>query len=454
MTELHEELTLNGRYVLKKLIGRGSFGEVWLAEDTLMGMDVALKVFMTFDPQNLENFREEFRITFDLHHDNLLVGMSCDVWERRPFLVMEYCPDGSVGDLLKKSQTIDEFTVWRFIRDVAAGLAYLHGHGPEPIIHRDIKPDNILIRLSGSFAITDFGLSKKTRATMRRMSGRMTHSGSIPYMGPELFESQERDVSGAVVNRVSSSPVKATDIWALGVTVYELVTGELPFCGMGGGMLNSGAEIPDLPEEYSDELNKVMQKMLAKATWDRPTAAQLERWAGRALRNEPVFEGDGGDFGDSGNKDRPKSRKGLWFWLASVVVVLVIAAIAFIGPDKQKLLKECELLEQRADAINSEEKGYREALGNYKKILSLVRDNGLSYDTREVVQKEVELEKKIEERVKVYKKEIAEYKNEEENKFVYKIIIKDINRILLLKEDEQLRGELSAYEEKLKQISK
>ncbi len=441
MTELQQGLMLNSRYVLKKEIGGGSFGRVWVADDTLMGMEVALKVFMAFDPKSLESFKEEYRITFDLHHDNLLAGMSCDVWEQRPFIVMEYCPEGSTGHLAGK---VDEDIVWCFIRDVASGLAYLHGHQPEPIIHRDIKPDNILIRRSGSFAITDFGLSKKTRATMLRMSGRESQSGSVAYMGPELFRS-------------SGLPVMASDIWALGVTVYELVTGELPFCGMGGGMLNVNAEMPDLPEGFSDELNKAVQQMMTRETWDRPTAVQLGQWAERALRGELVFGdtsgGDSGSSGGSGGGVKTKSRKGVWIGIFVAVAVLIVAVLVFTGPDKQKILKECELLEQRADAINGEENGYREAHDNYKKILDLVRDNNLDYNTREVIRKETEIEKKIEERVKAYETAIKKSEKLGEKDFVYQGIIEVLEKIYILKQEEAVRERLNIYKEKLKKLN-
>lgn len=449
MTVLEQGLKLNDRYVLIKKIGEGSYGEVWVAEDTFVGIDVAIKVFMAFDPQSLEDFKEEFRITFDLHHENLLGGMSCDVWERRPFIVMEYCPNGSAGKL---AGNVNEETIWRFIRDVAHGLAYLHGHQPEPIIHRDIKPDNILVRTSGNFAITDFGLSKKTRATMRRMSGRAPSLGSPAYMGPELYVSQVGSSDPSRRN-VSPSPVKATDIWALGVTVYELATADLPFCGRGGEMLNAHAEIPDLPETFSDDLNKVTRRMMLKETWDRPTAVQLEQWAERALRGEPVFDEpkDGGGGGD--DDDRPKSRKQIWIGLSAVLVVLIALVFAFTGQNKKKLLKECELLEQRADAIRDNEKGYREALDNYKRIIKLVQDNHLDFNTGEVIRKEVEVERKIEERVKEYKEKVNRYKSAGEDIDAYNIVIINLKKILLLKEDDQLRKELTKYEEKLKEKS-
>ena len=135
------------------------------------------------------------------------------------------------------------------------------------------KPDNILISQSGSFIISDFGISKQLRNTLRRSVGHLDMSGSVAYMGPERFSK-------------NSMPIKASDIWSLGATIYELAVGELPFCGMGGSMQQKGAEIPELPEDYSDTINMVMMSCMAKDTWDRPTAHQLEDFAGRVLAGE------------------------------------------------------------------------------------------------------------------------------------------------------------------------
>jgi serine/threonine protein kinase len=169
---------------------------------------------------------------------------------------------------------MDEYALWHFIHDVAAGLHYLHDM-PEPIIHQDIKPDNILVDDNNRFLITDFGISKKIRSTMRKQSKRAVGAGATAYMGPERFESDP-------------SPVKASDIWSLGVSIHELATGVLPFSGLGGGMQRNGAEMPSLDNKWSKELNMVMQSCLAKETWDRPTAEQLEEYSEAILKGQPA----------------------------------------------------------------------------------------------------------------------------------------------------------------------
>ena len=266
MSELTKDTLINNRYVLIEHKGSGSFGEVWLAHDKIADQQIALKIYISLDPHGIDEFKAEYKLAVDLTHPNLLTANYLDVWQQRPFLVMKYCANGSSGTLAGK---IDETTLIHFIHDVAAGLRYLHEQ-PDPIIHQDIKPDNILMDQDGIFLITDFGISKKIRSTMRKLSSRSIGAGATAYMGPERFDA-------------NPTPVKASDIWSLGASIYEMATGELPFNGMGGGMQRNGADMPSLDSSWSPELNQLMQACLAKETWDRPTAAQLEVYTAALL---------------------------------------------------------------------------------------------------------------------------------------------------------------------------
>lgn len=258
---MEENQLYANRYRLLKELGRGSFGEVWLAlDEQLDDMQIAIKIYIALDAKGIEDFKAEFKNAYELNHPNLLHASHFDVYDNRPYLVMPFCPASSESLI----GSIDESQLWKFIRDVASGLSYLHEHD---IVHRDIKPDNILIDGQGNFLITDFGISKKMRSSLRRNSTRQQNgkdgfSGTIGYMGPEMF-------------KASPEAVKATDIWALGATIFELATGELPFFGQGGVMLQHGAELPQLPSTFSQGLNSLVQACLAKEPWDRPQAADL-----------------------------------------------------------------------------------------------------------------------------------------------------------------------------------
>ena len=255
-------------YTLLEYIGSGSYGEVWKARNDASGGDVAIKFYIMLDEKGREEFMSEYEIAYGLTHRNLLTASYIGTWENRPFLVMRYCPQGSsvklIGQLTPNGE--NEKVLWRFIHDVASGLAYLHDVEPDPIVHQDIKPDNILQDNDGGFVITDFGISKKIRSTMRSQSTRAVKAGAVAYMGPERFSSQP-------------TPIMASDIWSLGASIYELAEGELPFCGQGGNMLRNGADMPDINSGWSEDLKKIIYSCLSKEPWDRMRAFEIAEFA-------------------------------------------------------------------------------------------------------------------------------------------------------------------------------
>ena len=270
--EISQSTIIQNRYRLLRKLGRGSFGEVWAAHDDVADVDVAVKIYVALDDKGIVEFREEFRNVSTLIHTNILRPEHYDVYGSRPFLVMPLCR----GSVEGQAGGMSEPELWHFIRDVSSGLAYLHGH---EILHRDIKPDNILINSDGDYVISDFGISTRMRSTMRRSSMRQNKdadiSGTIAYMAPEMFTK-------------SPSAVKATDIWALGATLYELMTGELLFFGQGGLVQLKGAELPELPDRYSQDLRDTVASCLSIDTWVRPTASELSEYAVFKLKGEEV----------------------------------------------------------------------------------------------------------------------------------------------------------------------
>lgn len=336
MAELKEGLKIRDRYVLREYKGSGSFGEVWKAYDEMVGAEVAIKIYISLDERGVEEFRDEYRATIGIQHENLLITKHFDIWEHRPFLIMKFCEQGSATTLIEKA---DETTLWRFIHDVAAGLDYLHSL-EEPMIHQDIKPDNILIGPHGRFLITDFGISRRLRSTMRKQSKRAVAAGATSYMGPERFEE-------------NPMPVKASDIWSLGASIYEIATGELPFSGMGGVMQKNGAARPRLSGQWSEDLNMVMRSCLAADTWNRPKASELEAFAAAKLRGEnpgPTWKTDTSvspqtvaqppveiekpaskvitTSNEHPTNNHPKRRSMLWIAVAAVGVIIgVVLAV-------------------------------------------------------------------------------------------------------------------------------
>lgn len=262
---LQPNTTFDNHYTLIRQLGRGGFSEVWLAHDSYMDIDVAIKIYAPgqgMDSNSINEFRREITGVFQLNHPNLLCPKHLGIWENMPYLIMAYCPAGSC---LKFVGNISESKIWHLIHDVAAGLAYLH---EKDIVHQDIKPDNILIDTEGNYLITDFGISTRARSTLRKSVMSTTNSaGTLAYMGPERFSTQP-------------APTKASDIWSLGAMLYELLEGVTPFPpDFGGSMLNAGAAIPAINAQVSENLKQTIYKMLSKETWDRPTATTLIQWA-------------------------------------------------------------------------------------------------------------------------------------------------------------------------------
>lgn len=250
------------RYYLEKLLGRGGFSEVWLVKDTLTDTEEALKVYAPgtgMDDDGLHIFTKELNVVQNIHHPNLLTSSYVGVWQNMPYLVMPYCPQGS---LVKRIGHVTEDEAWAILSDVATGLDYLHSQ-PSPIIHQDIKPDNILVDALGHYVITDFGISARAQSTLRK-SVRNAADGTTDYMGPERFGPDPL-------------PIKASDIWALGATIFELIEGYTPFGNLGGLSQKSGADIPVMKAPVSDKLKRTIYCMLAKEPWNRPQAAELAK---------------------------------------------------------------------------------------------------------------------------------------------------------------------------------
>jgi serine/threonine protein kinase len=265
---LSEGHIIADHYKLLRQLGHGSFGDVWLAHNMLADIDVAIKFYGTLDQKGLEGFRNEFKIAYKLNHPNLLSINHFDVYESCPYLVMPYCANGSAS---KYIGNISEPELWKFIHDVASGLAFLHEQHP-PIVHQDIKPDNILITAEGRYVISDFGISRSFRTMMSRTNN-MNSSGTLAYMGPERF---------------SEKPmmVLASDIWALGMTLFELMTGDVLWGGTGGCVQLNGARIPANDGRWSQQLYQLVTSCLAKETWERPTAVQLSQIAADHLQGK------------------------------------------------------------------------------------------------------------------------------------------------------------------------
>ncbi|MBQ7985512.1 MAG: serine/threonine protein kinase [Bacteroidales bacterium] len=270
---LEENKIIGGRYELIKRLGYGGYSEVWLAEDKQIEKKVVIKFYAAgsgLDNDGKNMFKDEFVKMFELNHTNLLKPVFFDITEDTPFLILPYCANGSCKN---KIGNMSEDEIWQFIKDVSSGLSYLHSR-EQPIIHQDIKPDNILIDENGNYLISDFGISTRARATLRKSVDMKQSTGTLAYMAPERF-SQQRDA------------IMASDIWSLGATIYELMEGDVPYSDQGGLLQKGGADFKGFyNEDSSKQLQNVVLACLNQEPWDRPKAEDLYEYACFALEGK------------------------------------------------------------------------------------------------------------------------------------------------------------------------
>jgi serine/threonine protein kinase/tetratricopeptide (TPR) repeat protein len=247
-----------GQYKITSELGQGGMGIVYLATDTKLDRQVALKFLpepFAAQPEVLARFEREARAAAALNHPNIVTIYEIGEHNGRPHIAMEYVP-GQTLRAYREHGALTQTAVLEIVRQVASGLARAHDAG---ITHRDLKPDNILITEDGIAKIVDFGLAQI------RGSAKLTQTGSTlgtaAYMSPEQIEGKDVD--------------HRSDIWSLGVIFYELLTGHAPFArdyqqAMMYAILSESPERPSqVNSEISPRLEQIVIRMLEKKRDDR-----------------------------------------------------------------------------------------------------------------------------------------------------------------------------------------
>jgi serine/threonine protein kinase len=240
-------------YHIKRQLGRGGMATVYLAMQESVQRDVALKVMsptLLADPDFGERFLREARIAAKLHHRNVVgvhdVGRVGDYH----YIAMEYLGGGTVLSDDGKARPVT-FSL-RVVREIASALHYAHAKG---FVHRDVKPDNILLREDGTAALTDFGIARANDSTHMTRTG--TVIGTPHYMSPE--QARGRPIDGRA------------DLYSLGIVLYELLLGRVPFHAddsLAVGIMHITQPVPILPESF-EPLQPLLNRLLAKQPDDR-----------------------------------------------------------------------------------------------------------------------------------------------------------------------------------------
>lgn len=269
MREWCAQVLVAGRYRLISPIGRGGMGEVWRGTDEVLGRAVAVKLLLgdQADASSTARFRLEAQTAARLSHPHLVAVFDFGSWEDRFYLVMELVEGRSLGDLLEAEETVRPEQVARIAGEAAAGLAAAHRQG---IVHRDIKPGNLMLDADGSVKIGDFGIAQ----FVDDPSTALTTAGHI--VGTSLYLAPER-----ALGRTADS---ASDMYSLGCVIYQLLVGQPPFrSDTATATLYQHVDTPPVPVrqrgvDVSPAFDSYLLGLLAKKPEDRPTAQQVSDW--------------------------------------------------------------------------------------------------------------------------------------------------------------------------------
>ena len=268
-------LEIQGRYELVERIAIGGMGEVWRATDLRSGRAVAAKILrpeLTGDEIFLARLRAEAANSRGLRHPNLAVVLDAGERDGSGWIIMELVQGRPLSDILEERGTMRPVEILTIMAQVARALQVVHDSG---VIHRDVKPSNILINREGLAKLTDFGIS--TAVHQRPMTATGMVMGTAQYLAPEQAMGNMATPSG--------------DLYALGIIGYEALVGHRPFTGSTQveiAFAHVNQEVPPIPGNVPREVRDVIMELLSKSPADRPASArELARRLDRIVVNLP-----------------------------------------------------------------------------------------------------------------------------------------------------------------------
>ena len=268
-------LTFGGRYQLSSRVAIGGMGEVWQATDLVIGRTVAIKILKDEylgDPGFLERFRAEARHAALVNHEGIANVFDYGEEDGSAFLVMELVPGEALSTILERDRVLATDRVLDIVAQTANALHAAHSAG---LVHRDIKPGNLLITPDGRVKITDFGIARIADQVPLTATGQVM--GTVQYLSPE---------------QASGHPASpTTDIYSLGIVAYEALAGRRPFTGesqVAIAMAQINETPPELPATIAEPVRNLVYSSIAKSPADRPASAAHLARAAQALRRGDV----------------------------------------------------------------------------------------------------------------------------------------------------------------------
>ncbi len=268
-------VTFGGRYELDSRIAIGGMGEVWEATDHVIGRTVAIKILKDEymgDPGFLERFRAEARHAALVNHEGIASVFDYGEENGSAFLVMELVPGEALSTILERDGSLSTDKTLDIVAQTSAALQAAHAAG---LVHRDIKPGNLLITPDGRVKITDFGIARIADQVPLTATGQVM--GTVQYLSPE---------------QASGHPASpATDTYSLGIVAYECLAGKRPFTGesqVAIAMAQINEQPPPLPPTIAVPVQNLVMAMIAKKPEDRPASSAAVARAATALRRGDV----------------------------------------------------------------------------------------------------------------------------------------------------------------------
>jgi serine/threonine-protein kinase len=321
------DVVLGGRYRLREELASGGMGTVWAAEDETLGRRVAVKILnegLADDPRFIERFRREARAAAGLSHPNLAGVFDYGDEGSRPYIVMELVDGETLADRLARSGPLAPAEAAEIAAHVADALAEAHAGG---VIHRDIKPANVMLSARGPVKVMDFGIASSSMSTNLTATG--TVVGTARYLSPEQARGER------------ATP--ASDLYALGILLYEMLTGAAPFdleSPVATAMAHVGQPARPVREVRADippDLAALVDQCLEKDPSQRPPSAEglaadlraapapaeaeptvtIPRDATAVLPVEPP---------PPPHRAEERRRRGPWPWLVPIVLSLALVA--------------------------------------------------------------------------------------------------------------------------------
>ncbi|MDA7848453.1 serine/threonine protein kinase [bacterium] len=330
----------SSRYELISRIAIGGMGEVWKANDSVIGRTVAIKILKDEymgDPGFRERFRAEARHAALVNHEGIANVFDYGEEEGSAYLVMELVPGEALSSVLEREKILPATKVLNYVAQTAAALHAAHQAG---LVHRDIKPGNLLITPDGTVKITDFGIARLADQVPLTATGQVM--GTVQYLAPEQAGGK------------TASPL--TDVYSLGIVAYEALAGKRPFRGesqVAIAMAQIKEAPPALPTSIPEEVRALVMSCMAKKPEGRPASAEAlslaasamargDSEAGLALIPSPVEPDENTEKKSPstpplrlrGRSDKPQ-KMGKNFWIfggvgAAVAVALIATSLAVL----------------------------------------------------------------------------------------------------------------------------